>query len=484
MTEFASPLWQPRVEFGYPGLLDGLPCTRSLPFVIGVLGSFGGAPAEARPAVAERVFLDAGALGLQGLFDALAPELNLVHEGKTLCLRPRRLEDFGPAGLATLLPAGFAAPALVDVLAWRALAASWRGLAHLLACVPPDDSLLVRVLDISKAELHKTLKRWRGSVWDQSPIFKALFEKALGTRGEPPLACVIGDFGFDASPADVETLAEMAHIASAAAAPFIAAAAPALLQMESWQELPNPRDLQKIFSTAEYAAWRSLRESEEALHLVLALPGFQPKDTLAEAGGAGWVNPAFALGAVIARAFRTEGWCARIDGATGGGALDAVAHGMAGPGTEVTIADRRAAELSSAGLVPLAGAQPVTVSGAVSLHRPALYDDPDRTRAAERAARLPHVLCLGLVLRHLRYFTRELIEQGLDGPEMEQRVNAWLSRWVDPDPVSASAAQQALRPLAQAQVEAVESADGGGWTFKLLLRLNHPLEAATSTFVA
>src|SRR6185436_8628139 len=147
---------------------------------------------------------------------------------------------------------------------FQKLEGAWRGLHYMVNNTETDEQLKIRVMNISKADLGKTLKRYKGTNWDQSPLFKKIYEEEYGQFGGEPFGCLVGDYHFDQSAPDVELLAEMAKVSAAAMAPFITGASPTLLQMDSWQELANPRDLTKIFSTPEYAAWRSLRESDDA----------------------------------------------------------------------------------------------------------------------------------------------------------------------------------------------------------------------------
>ena len=147
---------------------------------------------------------------------------------------------------------------------FQQLEGSWRGLHYFVSNTETDEMLKIRVFNISKKELGKTLKKYKGSAWDQSPIFKKVYEEEYGQFGGEPYACLVGDYYFDHSPADVALLSEIAQISAAAHSPFVTSANPTLFQMDSWRELSNPRDLSKIFSTPEYAAWRSLRESEDA----------------------------------------------------------------------------------------------------------------------------------------------------------------------------------------------------------------------------
>ena len=157
---------------------------------------------------------------------------------------------------------------------FQKLEGAWRGLHYLVNNTETDEMLKIRFMNISKKELGKTLKKFKGTAWDQSPIFKKIYEAEYGQFGGEPFGCLVGDYYFDHTPPDVELLGEMAQVAAAAHMPFIAGASPTMMQMESWQELANPRDLTKIFTTPEYAAWRSLRESEDARYIGLAMPRY------------------------------------------------------------------------------------------------------------------------------------------------------------------------------------------------------------------
>jgi type VI secretion system protein ImpC len=157
---------------------------------------------------------------------------------------------------------------------FQQLEGAWRGLHYLVNNTETDEMLKIRVLNISKTDVGKTLKRYKGTAWDQSPLFKRVYEAEYGQFGGEPFGCLVGDYYFDQSAPDVELLTELAKTSAAAHCPFIAGASPTVMQMGSWQELANPRDLTKIFTTPEYAAWRSLRESEDARYLGLAMPRF------------------------------------------------------------------------------------------------------------------------------------------------------------------------------------------------------------------
>ena len=165
---------------------------------------------------------------------------------------------------------------------FQALEGAWRGLHYLVNNTETDTSLKIRVMNISKNDLSKTLKKFKGTAWDQSPIFKKMYEEEFGQFGGEPFGTIVADYYFDNSAPDVELLSNMAKIAAAAHAPFIAAANPTVMLMDSWGELANPRDLSKIFQTPEHAAWRSFRESEDARYVGLAMPRFLARQPYGE----------------------------------------------------------------------------------------------------------------------------------------------------------------------------------------------------------
>ena len=210
---------------------------------------------------------------------------------------------------------------------FQKLESAWRGLHYMVNNTETDEFLKIRVMAISKQDLGKTLKRYKGTAWDQSPLFKKLYEEEYGQFGGEPFGAIVGDYHFDHSPPDVELLGEMSKVAAAAHCPFITGAAPSVMQMESWSELANPRDLTKIFLTPEYAAWRSLRESDDARYLALCMPRFLGRlpygaktspveafnfeeDTVgADHDKYAWCNAAYAMATNVNRSFKLYGWC-------------------------------------------------------------------------------------------------------------------------------------------------------------------------------
>lgn len=393
---------------------------------------------------------------------------------------------------------------------FQKLESAWRGLHYLVNNTETDEMLKIRVVNIRKDELHKTLKRYKGTNWDQSPLFKQIYEAEYGQFGGEPFGCLVGDYHFDHGPVDVEMLSEIAKISAAAHCPFIAGAAPSLMQMDSWQELSNPRDLTKIFTTPEYASWRSLRESEEAQYIGLAMPRFlarlpygaktNPVDEFAfeeDTAGTdhnkyGWANSAYAMATNITRAFKLYGWCSRIRGVESGGAVanlpvhtfptDDGGVDMKCP-TEIAVSDRREAELAKAGLMPLIhkkNSDFAAFIGAQSLHKPAEYDDPDATANANLGARLPYLFATCRFAHYLKCIVRDKIGSFKERADMQRWLNDWIMNYVDGDPSISSDETKAKRPLAAAEV-VVEDVEGnpGYYTSKFYLRPHYQLEGLT-----
>ncbi len=387
------------------------------------------------------------------------------------------------------------------------LESAWRGLHYLVNNTESDEQLKIRVMNISKTELHKTLKRYKGTNWDQSPIFKKLYEEEFGQLGGEPYGCLVGDFHFDQSPPDVELLGEMAKIAAATHAPFITGASPSVLQMDTWQELSNPRDITKIFQNTEYASWRSLRESEDARYIGLAMPRFLSRlpygaktnpveafDFEEEVEGSEhnkyvWSNAAYAMAVNINRAFKLYGWCTTIRGVESGGAVpnlpvhtfptDDGGVDMKCP-TEIAISDRREAELAKNGFMPLVHRKHSDFAafiGAQSLQKPVEYDDPDATANANLAARLPYLFATCRFAHYLKCMVRDKVGGFSSASSMQGYLQDWIMQFVDGNPETSSEDTKARKPLAGAEV-LVEEVEGnpGYYTSRFFLRPHYQLE--------
>ena len=393
---------------------------------------------------------------------------------------------------------------------FQKLESAWRGLHYLVNNTETDEQLKIRVMNVSKNDLGKTLKRYKGTAWDQSPLFKKLYEEEYGQFGGEPYGCLVGDYHFDHTPPDVELLSEMSKVAAAAHAPFVTGASPTAMQMESWQELANPRDLTKIFTTPEYAAWRSLRESDDARYLALCMPRFLARspygaktspvdefDFEEDTAGANhsnysWANAAYAMATNINRSFKEYGWCSRIRGIESGGAVENLpTHAFPSDDggvdmkcpTEIAISDRREAELSKNGFLSMVHRKNSDFAAFISgqsLQKPQEYDDPDATANAALAARLPYLFACNRFAHYLKCIVRDKVGSFKDRDAMADWLNKWILNYVDGDPAHSSERTKAERPLAAAQVD-VEEIEGapGYYQSKFYLKPHYQLEGLT-----
>ena len=389
---------------------------------------------------------------------------------------------------------------------------AWRGLNYLVRNTETDSLLKIRVMNVSKAELGKSLRKYKGASWDQSPLFKMIYEQEYGQLGGEPYGALVGDYYFDHTPADVELLSQLAQIAAAAHAPFITGAGSSLMGMDSWQELANPRDLAKIYSPPDYAAWRSLRDSEDIKYVGLCMPrflarlpygaksnpveefDFEEETNSGDSSRYAWTNSAYAMAVNINRSFKLYGWCTSIRGVESGGLLENLpVHAFPSDDggvdlkcpTEIAISDRREAELANAGLMPLIHRKSTDMAafiGAQSVQKPEEYDDADATANARLAARLPYLFATCRFAHYLKCMVRDKIGSFKEREDMQRYLSDWIQGYVLANPESAGDAARARKPLAGAEVK-VEEVEGnpGYYTAHFYLRPHYQLEGVNVT---
>ncbi|OAI25837.1 EvpB family type VI secretion protein [Methylosinus sp. R-45379] len=384
---------------------------------------------------------------------------------------------------------------------FQKLESAWRGLHHLVYNSETDATLKIRVINASKEELYRHLRQYPAAAWDQSPLFKKVYEEEYGQLGGRPYGCLIGDYYFSQRATDVQLLRDLSKIAASAHAPFIAAADPTLMGMDSWTELSNPRDLSKVFDTPEYAAWKGLRDSDDAKYIGLCLPRVlarQPygaksepvpqfafeEDTDGHAGeNYAWMNAAYAMASNINRAFKEYGWCTRIRGVESGGEVENLpTHTFPTDDggvdlkcpTEIAISDRREAELAKSGLIPLIhrkNTDRAAFIGAQSLFKPKAYqNDPEATASSNLASRLPYMFAVSRFAHYLKCMVRDKIGSYREKEQLERWLHNWIQDYVDGDPTNSTEDVKARRPLAGASISIVPNEENPGYysaTFEL-----------------
>jgi type VI secretion system protein ImpC len=375
---------------------------------------------------------------------------------------------------------------------FQQLESAWRGLQYLVNNTTTGKDLKIRVLNISKDEIRKMLRQYKDVAWDQSPLFKRVYEAEFGQLGGQPYGMFLCDYYFDHSPTDIDVMKGLSKIGAAAHAPVVAGTSPSILGMQSWQELSNPRDIAKQFDALEYGAWRSLRESTDSRYLALTVPRFlgrqlygsqgEPVEEFAfeEDTGGGrhdhhlWVNSSYGFAARITDAFRTYGWCTRIRGVESGGTVEGLPTAafptdeggmdLKCP-TEIAISDRREAELSAAGFIALIhrkNTDKATFIGAQTVHQPAKYDNPAATANANLSARLPYIFASCRFAHYLKCIVRDWVGGNREGPQLERDLTSWIMQYVDGQPESSSEETKARKPLKNATVEIIPDEENPG----------------------
>lgn len=394
---------------------------------------------------------------------------------------------------------------------FQKIESSWRGLHYLVNNSETDKMLKIRVFNISKKELGKTIKKYKGARWDQSPVFQKVYRDEFDMLGGHPYGCLVGDYYFDHSAQDVELLEGMSKIAAAAHAPFITAPSPSLMGMQTWQELPKPADLTKLVNTPQHTKWNALRDSEDSRYLGLAMPRFlgrlpygaktNPVEDFAfeeDVDGSdhqrySWVNAAYAMARNINVSFKLYGWCTSIRGVSSGGVVeDLPIHTFPSDDggvdikcpTEVAIDGRREGELSKSGLMALQfhkHSDFAAFIGGQSLQKPIVYDDPDATANAKLATRLPYMFATSRFAHYLKTIVRQNLGSFKEREDMEDWLNKWISQYVLAGAASAAGDNaRARKPLSEAKV-IVEEVEGnpGYYTSKIYLRPHYQLEGLT-----
>ncbi|CAN5669381.1 type VI secretion system contractile sheath large subunit [soil metagenome] len=366
---------------------------------------------------------------------------------------------------------------------FQKLEGSWRGLKYLLSQTETSANLKIKVLNVSKKELLRDLQR--APEFDQSALFKKVYEEEFGVFGGAPFGALVGDYEFGKSGQDIELLEKISQVASAAHAPFLTAASPEMFNLDSFTQLDAPRDLGKVFDTTEYAKWKSFRDSDDARYVALTAPRMLLREPFGSAtvpveafdyeervDGTDhdkylWGNAAWALGARVTQAFAKYGWCATIRGVESGGLVeglpvhsfrtDAGDVAMKCP-TETPITDRREKELADLGFVPLVhqkGTDKAAFFSVQSAQKPKVYDSPAATANARISAQLPYIFAVSRFAHYLKAMMRDKIGGYMSRDEASDFLNRWIVNYVVSND-SAGFATKASYPLKEARVDVVE----------------------------
>ncbi|MEY8712776.1 EvpB family type VI secretion protein [Mangrovibacter phragmitis] len=360
---------------------------------------------------------------------------------------------------------------------------SWRGL-HKLVQTSVTENTQIRLLQCTKQDLIKDFKS--ASDFDQSMLFKCVYESEYGTFGGTPFSAFVGDFQFDNTPQDIALLEQISHVAAAAHAPFLSAIAPGMLSMNDFSELPRPRDLAKMFETTDYARWRSFRQNDDSRYIGLTLPrvlgrlpyGAEtiPAETFNFEEHVGenesgsdylWINSAWELAGRIVESFEEYGWCASIRGVEGGGLVKSLPayNYTSGRGerimqcpTQIAISDRREKELSDLGFIPLVhckGTDYAAFFAVQSINKPRLYNSDQANANARLSSQLPYILATSRFAHYLKSIVRDKVGSFMSRAECEEYLQKWIMQYVVASD-NAGPETKARYPLREAKVEVLE----------------------------
>lgn len=392
---------------------------------------------------------------------------------------------------------------------FQTLEGSWRGLNYLVGKTVTSKTLKLRLLNITKDELRKDLEK--AIEFDQSQLFKKVYEEEYGTFGGNPYSALVVDFYFGRNPMDIELLEKLSNVAAAAHAPVLTAASPKMFDVESFEDLNVPRDLTKLFESLELVKWNSFRNSEDARYVTLALPrvlfrlpydseknpaegmAFNENVSGADSSKFCWGNPAYVLAERITNAFSMYGWTAAIRGVEGGGIVEGLPAytfkskdgdlALKCP-TETAITDRREKELSDLGFIALChckGKDYAAFFGAQTVQKPKVYNLDDANANSSLSARLPYLLAASRFAHYIKVIMRDKVGSFMTRSNVEMYLNGWIANYVllnDDAPQSV----KAKYPLREARVD-VFDVPGKPGTYRAVvyLRPHFQMEELTAS---
>jgi type VI secretion system protein ImpC len=393
--------------------------------------------------------------------------------------------------------------------AFQKLEGSWRGLSYLVMNTETAVHLKLRLMNITKKELLDDLEK--AVEFDQSQMFKKIYEEEYGTFGGHPYSCLVGDYEFTRHPQDMELLQKISQVAAAAHAPFLTAADPKLFDLDSFEHLGVPRDLAKIFESLEMIKWNSFRETEDSRYVAMLLPrvlmrlpygantlpaeglNFEEDVSGANTSKFCWTNPAYILGERITNAFSHYKWTAAIRGVEGGGIVEGLPAytfkttdgdiALKCP-TETSITDRREKELSDLGFISLChckGTDYAAFFGGQTTQKPKIYNLDDANANSNLSARLPYILAASRFAHYIKVIMRDKIGSFLTRGNVEDYLNTWIASYVVLND-NASQAVKAKFPLREARIDVYEvPGKPGSYRSVVYLRPHFQMEELTAS---
>jgi type VI secretion system protein ImpC len=375
---------------------------------------------------------------------------------------------------------------------FQQLESSWRGLKLFIDRTDFRENNKVEILHVTKDELLEDFEY--APETSQSGLYKHVYSSGYGQFGGEPVGAMIGNFAFTPSTPDMKLLQYMSALGAMAHAPFISSVGPEFFGIDSFEELPNIKDIKSIFESPKYTKWRSLRESEDARYLGLTAPRFllrvpydpieNPVKTFNYEETVNqshehylWGNTAFAFATRLTDSFAKYRWCPNIIGPQSGGAVeDLPVHVFESMGaletkipTEVLITDRKEFELAEEGFIALTmrkGSDNAAFFSANSIQKPKVFPNTKEGKEAETnfklGTQLPYMMIINRLAHYIKVLQREQIGSWKERQDLERELNAWIKQFVA-DQENPPADVRSRRPLRAARIEVVDVEGNPGW---------------------
>lgn len=383
---------------------------------------------------------------------------------------------------------------------FQELESRWRGLYMLVERTDFRQNIEMEILNVSKEELLEDFEESLDIT--QSGLYKHVYSSGYGQFGGAPVGTIIADYQISPSNVDMKFLSKAASIAAMAHAPFIVGAGPKFFGLESFEGLPDLKDMQDVMSAPQFAAWRGFRENEDSRYVGLTLPRFllrapyDPEDnpiskfTYKEDVSSShedylWGNTVYAFGSRLTDSFANYRWCTNIIGPNSGGAVkDLPVHTFESMGdiemkipTEVLISDRREFELSEQGFIPLTmrkGSNNAAFFAANSAQAPKIFANTPEGKAAELnyklGTQLPYLFAITRMSHYIKILQREHIGSWRERSDLERELNKWIKQYIA-DQENPSPEIRSQRPFKSARIDVEDVAGEPGWyRVKMALR--------------
>lgn len=375
---------------------------------------------------------------------------------------------------------------------FQKMESSWRGLKLLIDRTDFRENIRMEIMCVAKEELLEDFEDAPEIV--KSGLYKQVYTREYGQFGGQPIAAMVANYSFNPTAPDMKLMQYVSSVGAMAHAPFIAAAGPKFFGVDSFEELPNLKDLESVFEGPQYAKWRAFRESEDARYCGLTLPRFllrQPydpeenpvksfdyKEDVSESHeNYLWGNTAFTFASRLHDSFAKFRWCPNIIGPNNGGAVeDLPVHLYESMGqlevkipTEVLLSDRREYELAEQGFIGLTmrkGSDNAAFFSANSVQKPKYFGISKEGREAETnyklGTQLPYMMIINRLAHYIKVLQREQIGAWKERGDLERELNIWIRQYIA-DQENPPAEVRSRRPLRAAQVTVSDVEGDPGW---------------------